>query len=345
MKEIILPLAEAKVKTYNFEAFPMSILGANGNEYYEWLYSNYIQLNCHKDIKKTGDIFLAFYDNQALKSPYLIKENTKWSTLTKLDINIHKYIEQYINMEYYLYFQVDEFYIPERGAYQKKHYLHDILVYGYNSKKEYYVAGYNQEGFYISSKVTYNQFENAYNNNFIEKDNNEWADNIYLLKYNQKCHYGFNLSLVGKLIYDYLNSVNEFEVYKRYGESLSDTVYGIEVFDKVIEYLDYLQQGIQPFKEYGIDNRIFRIIQEHKSIMLDRMKYINENNIYLEDLIDKYLEVCKLSNTCHLLAIKYRVLPKSSIIERLKNYIVVIRDKDKEILGELLVRLMKNKEE
>lgn len=149
--------------------------------------------------------------------------------------------------------------------------------------------------------------------------------------------------LVEKLLDNYLNSINEFEVYKRYDEPLRDTEYGIKVFDKVIEYLNYLQQGVQPFKEYGIDNRIFRIIYEHKLIMLDRMKYINENNIYLEDLIEKYSEVCELSRICHLLGTKYRVLPKSKIIDRLKNYIVSIKDKDKEILGELLVRLRKNK--
>lgn len=72
MKEKILPLKEAKVVTYNFEAFPMSILEANGDEYYEWLYTNYIQLNSHNDIKKSGNLFLAFYDSRALKSPYLI---------------------------------------------------------------------------------------------------------------------------------------------------------------------------------------------------------------------------------------------------------------------------------
>lgn len=32
MKEVVLPLAEAKVRTYHFEAYPMSILEANGRE-------------------------------------------------------------------------------------------------------------------------------------------------------------------------------------------------------------------------------------------------------------------------------------------------------------------------
>lgn len=343
MKEKILPLKEAKVVTYNFEAFPMSILEANGDEYYEWLYTNYIQLNSHNDIKKSGDLFLAFYDNQALKSPYLIRENTKWSSLSKLKISIHEYIEQYIDMDYYLYFQVDEFFIPERGAYKKRHYLHDILVYGYNSGKEYYVVGYNQDGLYVTSKVSCSQFEKAFINNFVDKESNEWADNIYLLKYNKKCHYKFNLSLVIKLLCDYLNSENEFEQKKRYGNPLDDTVYGISCYDKIIEYLNYLQQGVHPFKEYGIDNRIFRTIQEHKAIMYDRIKYLNENIVCINDLLIEYSEVCNLAKRCHLLAIKYRLSPKSSIIDRLKNYIIEIKEKDRKIIEKLLTRLQRMK--
>ena len=115
-----------------------------------------------------------------------------------------------------------------------------------------------------------------------------------MLKNDKNCRYKFNLSLVIKLLYDYLNSENEFEQIKRYGNSPDDTVYGISCYDKII-------------------------------------KYLNNNIVFVNDLTIEYSEVCNLAKRCHLLAIKYRLSPKSSIIDRLKNYIIEIKEKDRKI--------------
>lgn len=335
-----LLLGEPIVVTYNYEAFPLSILAAYGENYLKWIYCNYIQLNAHRNIKKYGDVFLAFYDNQGIKSPFLKTQNVKWTSLSSLDINLHSFIKTHINLEYYLYFQVDEYYVPERGAFGKRHYIHDLLLFGYDDDKETYnIAGYNQEGLYTISKISYIQFENAFYANNIDKEENEWADNIYLFKYNSKYDYKFNIKLLKKLMSDYLNSTNSFEEYKRYDNPQADTVYGLEVYNKIVEYLHYLKAGEQPFTQYGIDNRIFRLIKEHKLIMLERLHYINDYIIYIEDLIEKYKDVLDITNKCHILAIKYRLLPKERILDKLLNYIVIVKQADEDILSELLHKL------
>ncbi len=46
----ILLVKEPIVKTYLFEAYPLTIMAAYGNEYEPWLLSNYIHIDCNNDI-------------------------------------------------------------------------------------------------------------------------------------------------------------------------------------------------------------------------------------------------------------------------------------------------------
>ena len=59
------------IVTYVYEGYMLGIMQANGDKYKEWMLSNYIQLNCHDNFVKEGELFLAFYDDIAIKSPFL----------------------------------------------------------------------------------------------------------------------------------------------------------------------------------------------------------------------------------------------------------------------------------
>jgi len=51
------------IQTYVYELYPLGIMDANGDEYKEWMLSNYVQLNSHDDIITEKEVFLAFYDD------------------------------------------------------------------------------------------------------------------------------------------------------------------------------------------------------------------------------------------------------------------------------------------
>lgn len=338
-----LPIAEPIIKTYNYEAFPMAVLGAHSEQCKEWLLSNYIQMNCHKNILKEKDVFLAFYDNQALKSPYISKQTFFLSSLMHFECDVNKYIECQINNEYYLYFQVDEYYIPNRFYYLRKHLIHDLFIYGYdNERKTYNIVGYNSEGIFEESTIKYKEFDVALKNNNIDKEKNPWSDCVYVFKYNDKAEYKFNIKLVYKLIEDYLSSKNIFEEYNRYDEKKCNTIYGVDTYLKVIEYLQYIKLGTSFYcGENEIDYRIFRIIMEHKMLMLQRIDYICTNLKKNNELINEYSLIEKKSQKIHMLALKYGVSKKKEIIDKLIVEITEMRDEEIRILKLVLKEIEK----
>jgi hypothetical protein len=173
-------------------------------------------------------------------------------------------------------------------------------------------------------------------NNYLDKDEYYWADRIFIFKYNAKNEYSFNLDLVRFLISEYLNSENSFEKYNRFSNSNMERDYGISVFGRVLEHIEYIKKGW--FEGY-IDIRIFRIIKEHKTLMLKRLDYINKNIIDIGELVEKYKEIFYLSEQCYHLALKYKLSLDKSIPDKLIAKIFGIVEGDQAILRKLLERL------
>jgi hypothetical protein len=124
MQQKKLALGEAITKTYHYDSYPLSIIAAYGNEYMPWIFSNYIQLNANKNLLEKQEVFLEFYGSQGSQGfycPYLNIQKILWSSFVNLGIDIDTYIKKHIDQDYYMYFQVDEFYVPNRVSYGKLH--------------------------------------------------------------------------------------------------------------------------------------------------------------------------------------------------------------------------------
>ena len=64
---------------------------------------------------------------------------------------------------YYARLTVDEFYLPGRTSYRRRHFLHSLLVHGYDRARSLFrVAGYLPNGEYGSSEVTFAELEAAF---------------------------------------------------------------------------------------------------------------------------------------------------------------------------------------
>lgn len=338
----ILPMVEPIIQTYHYDSYPISIMKAHGDEYLKWVLSNYIQLNAFKDIIKRQDVFLEFYGPQGFTAPFLNTQLVLWSAFTNLEININDYIIKHIEQEYYLYFQVDEYYIHNRKAYKNQHYIHDLLIYGYDEEEEIYnVVGYNQDFIYRESTVTFKEFQEAFCNNNIDKEENYWADRIFMFKYKDS-NYEFNIDLIKHLLTEYLNSKNTYERYNRFNNPTREKVYGLETYNKVLEHLDYAKRDIKCFKhlpEGHIDNRMFRLIMEHKQLMLMRLEYINKNITDISNIIKEYTLVVKIAQNSILLSIKYEITHSKKILDSLIENIKMIQEKDNILLNDLLKKI------
>ncbi|MGN6713915.1 hypothetical protein [Anaerocolumna jejuensis] len=189
MNEMILPLIESPIiKSYHHHAYPLGIL-LNDDGVLNWFYSNYIQLT----YKPNDASYFDFYNTYFLHWEFFERQHILSETLSINSISKNLFIKNAIKLGNYIYACVDEYYIPNREAYHKHHYIHDIMVYGYSDKGNYYnIIGYNEKREYKKSLVNMEEFE---------KSNPEW---INLLKIKSNNKYFCDLKLIKELVNDYL---------------------------------------------------------------------------------------------------------------------------------------------
>lgn len=331
-----LKLGRPYTQTYLYEAYPLSILEANGNDYLPWLLSNYIQVDCFKDVKK--DLFLVFHGPLGNGCPYLKVQEILWSNLTKFNLDLELFIKREIEEGYYLYFQVDDFYRSNSIFFNKSHVIHDLLIYGYDDEINCYnYIAYDNDRLFGEDVIEYQMFEKAFYNNNLDKDENAWADKILLYKYNPKGEYKFNLDLVKHSIREYLLGINSFEIYNRFQNKNKDKAYGIEVFQVLKEYINYIDQNISEKRE--IDLRTLRIIKEKNEIMIERLKYINKKIINIKDIIKRYNNINELTNKCFSLGIEYNISFNKDVLDNIYRSLFEIKEQEESVLQDLLTKL------
>lgn len=90
-----------------------------------------------------------------------------------------------INDGFYIYTHVDEFYVPYSSHTQKRHFFHDILIYGYNqNKKVIYTIGYGSDGEYSLREISMEDLTTAfYSDKYKQEEHNIFDEShIYLIK-------------------------------------------------------------------------------------------------------------------------------------------------------------------
>lgn len=331
-----LPLGEPPIKCFLYDAYPLSILSVK-EDYKPWLYSNYIQLCCNNKIYNNGIPFLEFFEsNLELQNPFLRTQSLAWGSFVKNNINIIDYIITGINDGYYFYSFADEYYIPNRLFYGKHHFIHDIFVFGYDDeKKELQILGYDDKEQFATSTVNYSAFQDA----FLSKADNQrqlWNDRIYLFRYNDAVKYRFDRQAVIELTEDYLNSSNTDARYRYYHNPTNEKVFGIKIYDSLINYYQLLTAG-----QVEYDVRIPFLLWEHKKCMKDRLDYLIkvENYQNLDDCYEAYKKLETEAKTLLSIMLVYKYKKNSSYLSKIIAILQQIRAEEIEILKKMLTEL------
>ena len=162
----VLPLNEdPPVRGYLRHAFLFSIL-ATDDLYLPWLYGgNYTQLVFDRD---PGWMPLDFYSplgysGSGFACPFL---DAQWIGRSLIDGgygSVVPFLIESIDDGYYARLTVDEFYLPGRTSYRRRHFMHSLLVHGYDRGRGLFrAAGYLANGEYGSSPVSFTELEEAF---------------------------------------------------------------------------------------------------------------------------------------------------------------------------------------
>lgn len=336
MKEKKLHICESPIKVYSNYAYILSVLFNNADAK-NWFYSNFIQVKYIRDTKdkqmfifnySMGNLTKYFYN-----IPYLEVRSLKRSFLLEICSNIIETLCMAIEEGYYIMTVVDEYYLPTRPDYNIKHNLHIILINGFDKEKEYfYSMGFNRD-IYEESIL---KFEDVFKAISSNEGNNEYVRDdfcmLYKLQEKDKIEYlqenynyfpyELNLKLIKRSLQEYIESVCSDEHFSAFYGVPQNSEYGIMYYVAMIEYIDKYISGQYEGEVYVV---AFHGMMEHKLVMLQRLKYLQDKGYIceIEDVVDMYEKIAAKAKIIRNLILKYNITKK---IDSLKNVKMHLND-------------------
>ena len=302
------------------------------NQYYNWLYTNYIQLQFNPFVRFLRldyfvDINKNLFKRVNLFVDYIVEDLDVASNYSS---NILDYIIDNINNNRYIELFLDEYYIEGRLCYKKHHnFIHPNLIYGYKKNCYFLLMGIDYNGLPSYSKIKYSDLESSIStyDNIIISD--KFLPNA--------CTFNINIKLIIKFLEDYINSRNSSHAISYIFEEI-DGVFGINIYDELIKD--------ENFAIFLNDIRIAYVIYEHKKIMYDRIDFLIAREILKEeevmDIKDKMLSIRNKSEIIVNLVLKDRVTNRKNEIENIKKYIMELKEMET-VCYEKLILIMKSK--
>ena len=346
-----LQLYTPEVRGYCMHAYPLSIIKKD-ESYYSWLYSNFIQLYCHKDFNDCRVPYNFFIPIQFSKQgndaeyKYVIDVCSYFFSIPFLDVqkisrnsinekNIVDIIKELINLNNYIIMYVDEYGIPEKKAYRNYHKHHEILIYGYDDELSVFnTIGYKANDQYGVTDVGYSDFILSYN---IERFKLPFFRNyIYAIKYVERnCFFDIKtvINELNKYRYSFESSNLSFSMYTN-----DDFVYGFDTYGKLSENIIHNAR-----LNKKVDLRPVYILFEHKNLMLKRLEFIYDKGYISENSFKYMFEIYKnivslLKNTTNMI-IKYNIVKNENIISKVLINLEKVYKMDFDSVNQLIILL------
>lgn len=228
-----------------------------------------------------------------------------------------KYIKWNIQHLYYVELCLDEFYVTERNNYQKKHYPHYNLFYGFDDQlKVYYIMGYGRNSTPVVSQISYDAF----------KQNLIMSEKVIRYRYhgNEVRTLEFNLQSIKTGLYEFVHDINSSE--KMCNILTEEEVsYGVSILKK----LATTEVGREHLLR---DKRVSFCLKEHCRMMGERLEYLYKNKYlrkkYYIQLKQIYDQMHNLASILLNLVLKNKYKP----IEKEKIYSTLMRLYEVEII-------------
>lgn len=308
---MILPICEdVCLKTLNCLAMPFSVLQSSNKFSYNYAFNKMLSLYSKKKnilLKDEKSMLVPhcfpFIFWRALHFKVYLLHNEK---------NIKKIIIKSLQKRRYVYMGVNEEFIPERAAYKKAYFYHELLIYGYDElTHKFYTIAFNDKLSYKTQLIDENEIINAYKSNKLRRFS---LYNIWLRK-NINFSY-LNRDLIKLKIYFYCHPLREN--------------YGFKSYDC------FCQQLKNDYRKKTLDIRSFRTIYDRAKI-LTQTPYIN--SILSPKTIDLINNNFAKSKILLKNAVKYLLTSDSEIEPILINDIKQFANNEREILMSIFVNI------
>ena len=144
----------------------------------------------------------------------------------------------------------------------------------------------------------------------------------------------FSPSIALQNIKEYLDS--NLEKYPWEGEG---SVYGIVVHEYMAKYLEKLYDGTIPYER--MDWRVFRLVWEHKKVMLERIEKIEQELNLGDEISKKYKLLVSEADTIRMLYASHHIKRRDSVLPIIKKKLLQLMDEEKKLLTLLVEKMEK----
>lgn len=318
-----LPLAEPMFKTFQNQAAGTVILGENPS-LNNWYLMETTDISCTRDFlngRTTPDFFVTnsfWYRNPHLESISI--------SFRFVGGEINRIIRRMLDEGYYVYFHaVDDYYIKGKSWYKERHVPHDGLICGYNqNEKTYCIYAYDSnwvcQKFWTPQKC----LDNARN---ADRKQGKYGT-LYALK-PRDTQVNFSVGIACQRIAHYLDS--PLEIDPRDG---IEKVHGSKVQFYLSEYVKKLYDGSIPYERK--DRRIFRQLWEHKKVMLQRLRMIEEECEMDNTFSGRYAPLVALADNIRAQYTMYVLKRRDSLLPKISAQVLALMEREWEILHDFL---------
>ena len=342
-----LPVTYPMITSWTWHSALFSILSIDENAK-KWIFSNYIQLRCYniQEIFTGDDMLLAdiMPGSSSLKEcPYLITSIMTNQQIRSYTGNIIDFIIKTLDIGGYVYGVFDEARILSEYDVDYK-FPHELFIYGYNLDEEvFYVGDFTFKDHYSYSTVSFKDIEKGYDvisapEDHMFKDDYKGTRGLYVIfKNTDTPYYEVDLRFIRDTLREYLNSVDSKDHFRMMRNRFTDTTFGINVYDRVLDRIR--EQMAKPEPDFDI--RALHLMYDHKVLMFERIKYLMANGYlkYNEDIIRSYGVVVKNMLTARNLLIKISLNDNVAEAVKFKQYFNIAKEKELGVLLEILAEL------
>ncbi|MBE6604923.1 MAG: hypothetical protein E7639_04375 [Ruminococcaceae bacterium] len=322
-KKIELPLVEPLYSTYPCQGAGTAVL-INNPSIRNWYLNQVMILTCmRKFLNGFTTPEIGVVESSWVANPYLDK---KWHNMQFMEGHTHFVIRKLLDEGYYVYFTgIDDYYVEGKSWYHERHFDHDGCICGYDQEnKTYCIYSYDQNWIYQKFWTTQKSFDAGRKALFKKKR----YGNICGIKPKGE-QIAFSHETALKKIAEYLDSNLE-----KYPETEEGAVYGIVVHDYIAKYVGKLYDGSIPYEK--MDRRVFRMIWEHKKVMLERVKLIEDALSLDHSLSDAYTSVVREADNCRMLYAAHHMKQRNSVLPIIQKKLMSLKEKEKKLLENLL---------
>lgn len=295
-----------EINVYLHRALPLCAILAD-RRFIPWYYEHFIEIV--SETADSGEIKFEFLENEA---PYnnIMRWICMGYELLGSITSIVDFVREKINQGYYIIIHLDEYYLPDKEYFQKSHYVHQSMVYGYNDSQGVFQAiCFNRQHSFEKVLFDYTSFNQAYESGKLHyTESAPWAEvsAIELLKpKNFLCDYPFDLSRFYHKLQNYMLSRGDSSIlYNLESDKVllkqSQIKYGMQVYE------DLIKGSLAIFEEKSIiDYRAFHLVYEHKTALYKRLTYIDTlYDMDLKGLIEEYSLVVKQASKVRFMCLK-----------------------------------------